>query len=376
MNDIIYFDNAATSYPKPQSVISGSSRCMREYCGNPGRGSHPLALAASEKLYECREYAAELFCAPSPDNVIFTMNTTYALNTAIKSFISEGSHVLISDLEHNAVLRPVEEMKRRGKIDYDIFPTKGDPAQIVTGIKQRIRKNTKAIVCTLASNICSARIPSKQIGKLCREHGILFIADGAQAAGHREINMTEEGIDVLCLPGHKGLYGPQGIGMMLTSSMLRGDTIIEGGSGSDSASPFMPEYLPDRYEVGTLNTPAAAGLLEGMRYVSNMGLHGISTFEHELWNRVYSRLCGDRRFKVYGDLVPSSVILINKKGRDPSELAGYLAQRGICVRSGLHCAPLAHKTIGTGEGGGVRISFGIFNSLKQVDILCDALYRA
>ena len=376
MKDVIYFDNAATTFPKPASVISETSRCMREYCGNPGRGSHPLALAASEKLYECREYAAKMFAAPSSDNVTFTMNTTYALNMAVKSFVPDGGHVLISDLEHNAVLRPLEEMRRRGKITFDVFPTKGDAALTVAGIKQRIRRNTKAVMCTLASNVCSNKVPSKEIGELCKDRGLLFIADGAQAAGHRRVNMTEEGIGVLCLPGHKGLYGPQGIGMMITSSDIGGKTLIEGGSGTDSKNPFMPEYLPDRYEAGTMNTPAAAGLLAGMRFVSDTGIDNVASFEHELWNRLYSRLSGDRRFVIYGDHAPSSVMLVNKKGRDPSELGRFLSDRGICVRSGLHCAPLAHKTLGTGEGGGVRISFGVFNTVREVDILSDALYRA
>lgn len=376
MKDSIYFDNGATSFPKPASVIRESARCMMEYCGNPGRGSHPLALAASEKLYECREYAAKLFYAPSPENVTFTMNTTYALNTAVKSFVPSGSHVLISDLEHNAVLRPIEEMRRRGRISFDVFPTKGDAAQVVAGIKQRICKNTSAVVCTLASNVCSNRIPSKEIGELCAARGLLFIADGAQAAGHRTVNMADEGIGVLCLPGHKGLYGPQGIGMMITATDIMGETLIEGGSGTDSADPYMPEYLPDRYEAGTMNTPAAAGLLAGMRFVSDTGIENIAQHEHELWNRLYSRLWGDRRFVIYGDHVPSSVMLVNKRGVEPSQLGRTLAERGICTRSGLHCAPLAHKTLGTGDGGGVRISFGIFNTLKEVDILCDALYRA
>ncbi len=376
MNGVIYFDNAATTFPKPQFVIDETARCMREYCGNPGRGSHALALAASEKMYECREAAAGLFSAESPDDVVFTLNTTYALNIALKAYIPRGAHILISDLEHNAVLRPVLEMYRRGDISYDIFPTSGGAAQVIAGIAGRIRSNTKAIVCTLASNICSNRIPSREIGRLCRERGILFIADGAQAAGHRTVSISDDGIDVLCLPGHKGLYGPQGIGMMITSDKLRGITLIEGGSGPVSKNPVMPDYLPDSYEAGTMNTPVAGGLLAGIKFINKTGVSHIEHAECELWNRLYSKLYGDRRFRIYGERYPSSVMLINKRGRDASEIARYLNDRGICTRSGLHCAPLAHKTIGTGDGGGIRISFGIFNTLKEVDVLCDALYRA
>ena len=373
---MIYFDSAATSFPKPPSVISEMSRCMSEYCGNPGRGSHPLAMAAAEKLYECREVVAEMFDAPSAERVVFTMNTTYAINMALEAFVPKGSHVLISDLEHNAVLRPVIGLAEKGVITYDIFPTKGSALQVICGINSRIRSNTSAVVCTLASNICSNRIPIEEIGRLCRSRGLLFIADGAQAAGHRNIRMADMCIDVLCLPGHKGLYGPQGTGLMIIGTDDIGEAFIKGGSGSDSLSPHMPEILPDRYEAGTANTPGIAGLLEGIRFVRETGLKKIETIEKELWYRLYSRIGGDKRFLIYGDVYPSSVLLLNKKGRSPSELGRYLSERGICTRSGLHCAPLAHKTLGTGENGGVRISFSVFNTLKEVDILCDALYRA
>ena len=188
--------------------------------------------------------------------------------------------------------------------------------------------------------------------------------------------MKDEGIDVLCVPGHKGLYGPQGIGMMISRLDIVGETLFEGGSGTDSRSLLMPEYLPDRYEAGTINTPGAAGLLAGMKFVTGTGIGNIEITERELWCRLYSKISGDRRFEIYGQRSPSSVMLINKKGRDPSEVAGYLAKMGICTRSGLHCAPLAHKTIGTGESGGVRISFGLFNTMKEIDVLCDALFRA
>jgi len=301
MSDMIYFDNAATTFPKPPTVTEEMVKCMRESCGNPGRGSHPLALAASEILYECRETAAEMFSASSPDNVVFVQNTTYALNLAMKAYIPKGTHILISDMEHNAVLRPAEEMKRWGHITYDVFPTQGGPSQIISGISCRIRDNTSAVVCTLASNICSRRLPSREIGKFCRDRGIIFIADGAQAAGHRRISMKDEGIDVLCIPGHKGLYGPQGIGMMITSVKVPGRTLVEGGSGTDSLSPLMPDYLPDRFEAGTVNTPGVAGLLEGMRFVSEVRPECIDAMGKELWYRLYSKLCGDRRLEIYGD---------------------------------------------------------------------------
>lgn len=376
MKDIIYFDNAATTFPKPPQVIDEIGRCMREYCGNPGRGSHTLAVAAAEKLYECREAAAQLLGAPSAESVVFTYNTTYAINTALKGYVPHGSHILISDMEHNAVFRPVSELARRGAITYDIFGSGGGARCVTEEIKRKLRPNTAAVVCTLASNICSAELPSREIGLLCREHGILFIADGAQAVGHRAISMKNEHIDILCAPAHKGLYGPQGIGMMISAADREGVSVIEGGSGFDSKNPEMPRLLPERYEAGTQNTPAAAGLAEGIGFVRNIGIGNIAAMERELWIRLYSRVGADRRFTVYGERRPSSLMLLNKRGMSASELGRALAERGICTRSGFHCAPLAHKTIGTGENGGVRISFGVFNTPGEVDVLCDALLKA
>jgi len=376
MSDPIYFDNAATTFPKPPSVVEEIAGCMREYCGNPGRGSHSLAIAAAEKLYEAREFASKVFSAKSPENVVFTYNATHALNNAIKAYIPEGSHVLISDMEHNAVLRPIEELRRRGVITYDVFSTSGSTECVMRGIRSKIRDNTSAVVSTLASNICSRVLPSREIGRFCRSLGLIFIADGAQAAGHRRISMADENIDVLCLPGHKGLFGPQGIGMMITRMGDGGNTVVEGGSGTDSASPYMPEYLPDRFEAGTANTPGIAGLLAGMRFVCDTGIEQIESVERELWYRLYSRISGDRRFILYGDKRPSAVVLLNKRDRTSAELGEYLNKHGICTRSGLHCAPLAHESIGTKDVGGVRISFSVFNTLKEVDELCDVLYRA
>lgn len=376
MERLIYLDNAATTFPKPDTVIRSSIDCLKNYCGNPGRGSHTLALRAAEAVYECRETAANLFGAESPDNVVITMNTTYALNIAIKSVVRPGDHLLISDIEHNAVLRPVAALAKSGVITYNIFPTSGTHDEIAAAARSRITKNTRALVCTLASNIFGRTLPSEKLGELCKEAGILFIADGAQAAGHRDIDMKSEGIDILCIPGHKGLYGPQGIGLMLCRSDV-GQTFIEGGSGSSSADLYMPEFLPDRYEAGTLSTPAAVGLCAGMRFVKRNTCKAIAAHEEELWNMLYSRLYDDKRFRMFGtDDGPSSVMLIEKRGQSPAKLGMALNERGICARAGLHCAPLAHKLLGTMPDGGVRISFGAFNTKSDVTHLCDALLHA
>ena len=370
---LVYFDNAATTFPKPDTVIRSVTDCMKNFCGNPGRGSHTLALKAAEAIYECRCMASDFFGSGTPDTVVLTMNTTYALNIAIKSVVRPGDHLLISNIEHNAVLRPVAALAEAGTITYDIFPTGGTDDEIVAAVKPLIKQNTRALVCTLASNIFGRTLPAKRLGELCKASGILFIADGAQAAGHMKINMAADCIDILCVPGHKGLYGPQGIGLMISRTDLT-QTFIEGGSGTASADLYMPAFLPDRYEAGTLFTPAAVGLCAGIRYVMRNTSDSIAAHERELWESLYSRLCGDKRFTVFGaDEGPSSVMLIEKTGLSPAELGAELNRRGICTRAGLHCAPLAHKTLGTMPDGAVRVSFGAFNSKSDVECLCDAL---
>ncbi|MBQ7335146.1 MAG: aminotransferase class V-fold PLP-dependent enzyme, partial [Clostridia bacterium] len=246
---MIYLDNAATSFPKPWRVTEEQARCMKFYCGNPGRGSHTLAMRAAEKIYECREEAATLFGSPHPENLIFTMNTTLALNTAIKGLLHDGDHVLISDMEHNAVFRPIYKLARERRITYDIFPTyptapTRSATQICEGISKRIRPNTRMLICAHASNICSAVLPLEEIGALCRRKKILFVVDAAQSAGHLSIDMERMQIDALCVPGHKGLLGPQGTGILLLGNGIVADTLAEGGSGFNSLDGNMPEEAP------------------------------------------------------------------------------------------------------------------------------------
>ena len=262
---MIYLDNAATSFPKPHRVVEEQLRCMQLYGGNPGRGSHALAMAAAEKIYECREELASFFGSPNLENVIFTMNTTMALNTAIKGLLRRGDHVLISDMEHNAVFRPIYKLSRDGVITYDVFQTFPTNAtrttdSICASILEKLRPNTRMLICAHASNICSATLPLAEIGALCRKKGILFLVDAAQSAGHLPINMVKMQIDALCAPGHKGLWGPQGCGVLILGEGIVADTLIEGGSGYNSLEGNMPTEVPERYEAGTLPTPAIAGL--------------------------------------------------------------------------------------------------------------------
>lgn len=373
---MIYFDNAATSFPKPVQVYDEVNRCMREYCGNPGRGSHILSRLASEKIFETRELLASFFGASGPQNVVFTLNTSYALNTVIKAAAPDGCHVLISDTEHNSVLRPVAALSSKGKISYSVFRTVGlSDDKIIENIKLQIRNRTRMLICRHASNVCGNVLPVEKIGKLCKERGIFFVVDAAQSAGKYKIDVRESCINALCLPSHKGLYGPQGGGAIVFENVnVRSlDTFAEGGSGSSSKDLFMPRELPDRFEAGTLPTPVIAGLCEGVRFVMKNGVRAIREYEEELWQLLCDNLREDGRFVVYAPEFKGTVLSFNVKSKSSIEVASELDRRGICARAGFHCAPMVHAAYNTGDDGAVRVSFGVYNDRNQVIKLLDCL---
>ena len=381
MSHPIYLDNAATSYPKPASVLRAVTSAMRDCGGNPGRGAHRHARAASELLYECRKEVAELIRLDDPTHVVFTQNTTAALNIALKGFLRAGDHVLISDMEHNAVRRPILARREAVGISYSIFPTEGmhegNAARILSSYKTPA---TRAVIALHASNICSRTLPLKAIGSYCRQNGLLFIADAAQSIGHLPIDLDGMGITALCAPGHKGLFGPQGSGFLALSSELSGDTLprtlIEGGSGYDSFLPSMPADAPERYEAGTVATPCIAGLLAGIRFVQSIGLEEIREKEEGLFRLARERLQAIRGVHVYEPHAVGSVLSFSVEGRASEEIAALLDKEGISVRAGFHCAPLAHRTLGTEESGGtVRLGFGYFNTPEEVRRCTDRLYR-
>lgn len=277
MSEPIYLDNAATSFPKPPEVIEEMSRCMREYCGNPGRGGHTLALAAAEKIYDCRSLLAEFFNAPSPESVVFTPNATAALNIAINSLGTEGAHFICSDMEHNSVRRPLEHLARERGCSYSTFNSRAlDPdrnaANICRSVSSLIRPETVAVVCTACPNICSQAMPIDEIGALCKRSGLYFIVDGAQGAGHFPIDMKRSCISALAVPGHKGLWGPQGSGALIVREDFPARPLLRGGSGNSSLDPDMPPELPERLEAGTLSTPSIVGLETGIRALCEIGL--------------------------------------------------------------------------------------------------------
>ena len=368
----VYLDHAATSFPKPQCVIKEVTRAMRQ-CGNPGRGSHSLAVAAAEAIYDCRERAAHMFGA-EPERVILTMNATHALNMAIKGFLREDDHVLISDMEHNSVLRPVYKLQERG-VSFDVYGSfGGSEERVLDSISEKLRENTRMIIANHASNISNITLPIESIGKFCRERGIIFIVDASQSAGRLPIDVKAMNIDALCMPGHKGLMGPQGSGLLILGDGVElPDTFIEGGSGSNSLDLNMPDDLPDHLEGGTLMTPAAAGLAAGIEWVGKIGIDCISRHENYLGGVMRRELSGIDGITIYGSFRPGPITLFGVHGYTPAEVGRFLDSRGICVRDGFHCSPLAHASLGTGENGAVRASVGYENTLQDVERFIDAV---
>ena len=374
---MIYFDNGATTFPKPRAVVNAVDKTLRYYSANPGRSGHNMSLKASEIMYECRKNAAELFNADSPEKIIFTYNCTAALNYVIKGLLKEGDHAVISSLEHNAVLRPLESLKENG-VEYSIADYSPDDEETINNFRNAIRPNTKLVVCTHASNVFGVRLPVERIAALCRIHGVLFCVDAAQTAGVVPISLKDSCIDFLCTAGHKGLYGPMGTGILVINSETMPESLIQGGTGSFSSDRKQPAILPDRYESGTPNLPGIAGLNEGIKFVMNRTELNIESYESELAVRLYHKLKNIPGVELYTDspethrCVP--VISFNIEGLDSEETSEILNKRfNIAVRAGLHCAPLAHEFFGTQNSGTVRAVLSVFSNYEQVDYFISSI---
>lgn len=361
---MIYFDNAATSWPKPAAVGREVLRCLRTYGGNPGRSGHRLSLRAAEKIYETRERLCSLLHADHPERIVFTLNATYALNLAIKIHAHPGMHVLCSDMEHNSVYRPLARLARENMIALEIFRTDGN---VLEHLRRVVTPNTGMLVCTHISNVCGRRLPVAEIGEFCRKRGILFILDASQSIGHIPIDFEKIGCDVLCAPGHKGLFGMQGVGFALFRQEKKLPQFLEGGGGQ-SLSPLMPDTYPERYEAGTLPTPAIASLCSGTEFVLHHTPEAIEEQESRLCAALCERLRALPGVTVYApDDMRGSVLSFTARGHSSAELESALDRAGICVRGGYHCAPLAHRALGTIDDGTVRVSLSPFNTAAQLD---------
>ena len=363
---MIYLDNAATTFPKPTCLSREISNCIQQYCGNPGRSGHILSLKAGEKIYECRETIASFFGSSNPENVVFTFNTTYAINIALKSLFQKGSHILISNMEHNSVYRPVHRLFKDNEAEYSFFNILQSTPQIIEELERKIRYNTTMLIMTHSSNICGAVFPIKEIGDFCKKHNVTFIVDAAQSAGNIDINIKNCNISALCVPGHKGLYGPQGIGFVLFGTNPT-FTVFEGGTGENSLSEHTGTTLPESYEVGTVSTPLIAGLDASIKWVKSIGIKNINEHERSLALRLADMLKGLNEFVVYDTPQNNGIVLFSGKTVSTEQIYYLLNRHNVCARNGLHCAPLAHRALGTPTDGAIRFSAGWFNSVKEFD---------
>ena len=373
---MIYLDNAATTFPKPEAVYDSMMDCMKNYCANPGRAGHKLAMKAAREIYDTRENIAKLFNIDNPMNIVFTNNATDSLNLAIKGVVSTGDHIITTSMEHNSVIRPIKALEKLG-IENTIVECDKEGFLDINNLEKAIKPNTRLIVTTHASNVCGTLIDIKAVSEVAKSNNILYLVDASQTAGVYNIDLKEIEADMVAAPGHKGLLGPQGTGILYIREGLNLDILKEGGTGSKSEDLFQPELLPDKYESGTHNTPGIVGLNEGIKFIFNEGIDKIKQHEEELCKYMLERLEEVPNIKIYGPKDVSkraSVITINIGNMDSGEITFLLdSEYNIATRSGIHCAPLAHKTLGTLEQGAVRFSLGYFNTKEDIDKAIEAL---
>jgi len=373
----IYMDNATTSWPKPDSVYEEVLSYMRKSGASPGRASYRRAKEADHILDETRGYVARLFNIKDPKRVIFTPGATYSLNLAIKGMLRPGDHVITTTLEHNSVLRPLSALvaKKICEVTYIEADAKGNIE--LSSIEKEIRRNTKLMIVNHASNVLGTIAPIEEIGRIARRKGITFFVDGAQSAGLYPIDVVGSSIDLLAFSGHKGLLGFQGIGGLYIAEGIELDPLIEGATDTNSESMSQPANLPDRYESGSLNIAGIISLREGIKFIEKVGLENIRKQQMELTHQLLQSLKNIEGIRLYGPEDPRerlAIISFSLKGYTSQEISNFLDRKyHIITRSGLHCAPLVHKTMGTLRGGLVRVSLGFWNTLEEVEQLVKAI---
>lgn len=372
----IYLDNAASSHPKPEAVYQAVNEALRNIGANPGRAGHTLALKAGQRIAQTRQVLAKLFTIPDPNRIVFTSNATEAINLGLKGLLGPGDHVITSSMEHNSVIRPLRFLETQG---IEISVVAGDhQGQIkAQDIEKAVRKNTRLIILTHASNITGGVLPINEVAVLAHKHGILFMVDAAQTAGLYPISVVETGIDLLACPGHKGLMGPQGTGFLYIRPEISLRPLIEGGTGSQSELEIQPDFLPDRLESGTLNTPGLAGLGAGVDFLLHQGLERIREKEIFLSKIFWKGLKENKKVRLYGPEQAedrTSSLSFNIGKLNPQVVASILdTAYDIAVRPGLHCAALGHRTLGTFPEGSIRVSPGFFNTENEIDFLLQAI---
>lgn len=375
----VYLDNSATTYPKPEEVYYSVLNYMKNIGANPGRGGYSNALEGDRIIFSCREALMKLFNFDKLENVIFTSNITQSLNIILKSIIKDGWHIITSSIEHNSVIRPLFSIKEKKNIEIDIIKCSKEGVISIEDFQNALKPNTKLVVLTHASNVIGTIQPLEKIGQICKENNIYLVIDSAQSAGAIPVDFYKLNCNALAFTGHKSLLGPQGIGGFLIDDSLNSEAspFIEGGTGSLSQSTIQPDFLPDKFESGTLNAPGIAGLLSGINYILKEGVTTIQDREKELCQHFIDGLLNINSLELYGlkeASLRTPTLSINSSKINNAEL-GFILDRefGIMARTGLHCSPLAHETLGTFPGGTLRFSLGPFNDKKDIDYTLYAL---
>ncbi|HOB29702.1 MAG TPA: aminotransferase class V-fold PLP-dependent enzyme [Bacillota bacterium] len=373
----LYFDNAATSWPKPEPVYGAAEICLRRMGGNPGRTGSTRTIDAERLVYRARACLARLFHATEPSRIVFALNATDALNMAIKGIVNPGDHLLYTAMEHNSVLRPLGGLSRAGLISTTMIPCSGDGDPDLSFMKRSFKPRTRLLIVNHASNVCGCIAPIEEMIEIAHRHGAHVLIDAAQSAGVLPIDVQSLPVDLLAFTGHKGLLGPAGTGGLYVRPGLDLKPWREGGTGSYSEMDQQPPSMPERLEAGTLNSPGLAGLIEGVNFIEKTGLEQIRNHEMKIYTYLRAKLAQIPGIKLYGPAEPSrctAVLSFTMEDIDCGEL-GYILESsyGILCRTGLHCAPLAHQALGTFPQGTVRLSPGFFTRKEDVDYLCAAL---
>lgn len=367
---MIYLDNAATSYPKPPCVLREVNNCIRKYCGNPGRGSHKLALAAADKIYDTRLMISEFLSYEKCENIVFTPNVTYALNLIIKGLIRDKCHCIISDLEHNSVIRPLYKSLEKYGGEVSVFDT---DIPLEEAISPLIRSDTKILISTLCSNVTGKTIDFTELSRISQKYKLKLIIDASQYLGHIRLELNDLYFTALCSAGHKSLFGIQGSAFAVINECDLLDTLTEGGSGVETFSREMPSLLPERYEAGTLSTPAIVSLYAGISYLNEIGLTSVEKKLRCLTTMLREELSKNDLVTLYG--AENGIISFNISKCNSGYVADALDKMGFATRSGFHCAPIIHEKLGTTEQGAVRVSLSYFNTEREIYELCNAIRR-
>lgn len=369
---IVNFDNAATTFPKPKQVIETVNKAVTEYGGNAGRGGHHLSSKTSEAVFTARRITAEFFGAKT-ENTIFTSSCTHSLNMAILGILKKGDHAVISSMEHNSVTRPITALTEKGIITCSVAKVEKSDEKTLENFKSAIKSNTKAVIMSAASNVTGRILPFKKVAEFCKKKNICFILDAAQAAGILPVKL-ENGISIICTAGHKGIYGISGTGILVTDAVHIIEPLMYGGTGSRSSQLIQPDFLPDRLESGTANIAGILSMKSGIEFLNKKGIANIHRHEKRMCDIFIEKLSKNSNIEIYRDencnYVP--IVAFNIKNIPSEETAERLDKYGFCLRAGLHCAPLAHKTINT-ENGAVRFSPSVFSKEKDVVLLCSKI---